>query len=257
MLLLAKSQDFSLQVCYKFPQMNSKEAYRPVVTVEGVVKQNDIGLIKYILPGEDYQLEVLKTEGDYMSALDLDSKLPKGYTLVRVSTSSELPGKFGVDLKKIEPEGTISTALISGNIPSIVSENVAIPSQHQTDAENKPNPEVFRQRQEQKAENSTRNYFKEEVKVADSVPETDKEDSLGYFKALNLNAAELTAMTQEEASKKIKSGYRAAASVAHPDHGGTHDAMKHVNRAMEVISNPSLRSAYQNQTGQFAPQARP
>src|SRR3989344_2938059 len=141
--------------------MNSKEAYRPVKTVEGVVKQNDINLIKYILPGGDYQLEVLKTEGDYMSALDLDSKLPKGYTLVRISTSSELPGKFGVNLKKFEPEGTISPARISGNIPSIVSESVAIPSEHQTDAENKPNPEVFRQRPQEKTENSTRNYFKE------------------------------------------------------------------------------------------------
>ncbi|HCS79349.1 TPA: hypothetical protein DIV55_06475 [Patescibacteria group bacterium] len=236
--------------------MNSKEAYRPVKTVEGVVKQNELNLLKYILPGGDYQLEVLKTEGDYMSALDLSSKLPKGYSLVRISTSSEFTGKFGVDPKNLEGVGLVSPAHASVAVPLNTPEVVLDPVEHTTPEPIKPNPEVFRQRPQEKSSNSGQNYAKEEVKVSNSLPRTDRQDSLGYFRALNLNATELSGMTQEEASQKIKSNYRAAASIAHPDHGGNHDAMVKVNRAMEVISNPVSRSEYQNQTGQFAPRNR-
>ncbi len=233
--------------------MNSKEAYRPVTTIEGVVKQNDINLIKYILPSGDYQLEVLKTEGDYMSALDLDSKLPKGYTLVRISTSSELPGKFGVNLKNLEPEGLGNSVYASGTVPSSTPEIVLDQVISAAPEPTKPNPEVFRQRPQEKTGNSRHTYFKETIRAERSVPKTDNRDSLGYFKALNLNASELAGLSDEDATRKIRSGYRAAASIAHPDHGGNHEAMVKVNRAMEVVSNPSLRSAYQNQTGQFAP----
>ncbi len=237
--------------------MNSKEAYRPVKTVEGVVKQNDINLIKYILPGGDYQLEVLKTEGDYMSALDLGSKLPKGYAFVRLSTESEIAGKFGVNLKNFEPEGPGNPVFVPAAVPSGTPEVVLDAVEPAKTEATKPNPEVFRQRPQEKAYNPNQNSFKEKANVSDNFAQTDKGDSLGYFKALNLNANELAGLTNEEVTKKIKSGYRAAASIAHPDHGGNHEAMVKVNRAMEVVSNPSLRSAYIHQTGQFAPQARP
>lgn len=236
--------------------MNSKEAYRPVTTVEGVVKQNDLNFIKFILPGGDYQLEVLKNEGDYISALDLGSKLPKGYLLVRISTDREPPGKFGVDPRKIETEGMYNPAQISGIITPSVPAAGVFSSQPQNNTETKPNPEVFRHQPQEKAGNFNRNTFKEKATARDNFAQTDKGDSLGYFKALNLNASDLVGLTNEEVSKKIRSSYRAAASVAHPDHGGNHNAMVKVNRAMEVISNPSLRSAYQHQTGLFAPQVK-
>jgi hypothetical protein len=237
--------------------MNSKEAYRPVRSVEGVVKQNDLNFIRFILPGEDFHLEVLKNEGDYINALDPDSKLPKGYSLVRVSTEGKSVGEFGVNLKNLEPEKSRIPIYASGDIPRSSPGVVLDPVKPSTVEETRPNPAAFRQEPQEKACNSDQNPVKEKIKVSNNVPQTDKEDSRGYFKALNLNATELAGLTSEVAGKKIKSNYRAAATRAHPDHGGSHDAMVKVNLAMEVISNPGLRSAYQSWTGQFAPQARP
>jgi hypothetical protein len=42
----------------------------------------------------------------------------------------------------------------------------------------------------------------------------------------------------------VKKAYRAKAIVSHPDHGGNHEAMLHINEAYEILSNPELRRNY-------------
>ena len=42
----------------------------------------------------------------------------------------------------------------------------------------------------------------------------------------------------------IKRAYRAKAIVAHPDHGGSHEAMLRINEAYEILANPISRRHY-------------
>lgn len=229
--------------------MNTKEAYRPV-EIEGIVKQGEINLLKLVLPYDNSYLEVVKTEGEYLSALDTTSQLPKGYALVRVVTQAEPVREFGVDLGKIKQEQAIRSATYApDDISQSNFQEGMVTDVSDKKARVQPPPAAFWQKQEnyKQASSQEKSYAKQKVAKA------ERGDSLGYFKALNLNASDLTSLTADEAKKKIKSHYRQSANVAHPDHGGSTEAMVQVNKAMEVISNPSLRSAYQSQTGPFAP----
>ena len=49
--------------------------------------------------------------------------------------------------------------------------------------------------------------------------------------------------TQATASA-IKQAYRTRARVAHPDHGGSHEAMLEINEAYEILNNPLAREHY-------------
>lgn len=229
--------------------MSTKEAYRPVET-EGIVKQGEINLLKLVLPYENSYLEVLKTEGEYLSALDTNSQLPKGYALVRVVTQAEPVRQFGVDLDKIKQEQVVrSTTYAPNDITQSNSQEGTVTNVSQKKADIQPPPADFWHR----SKNYKQASSQEKIYVKQKIAKIEVGDSLGYFKALNLSASDLNSLTADEAKKKIKSHYRQAANVAHPDHGGSNDAMVRVNKAMGVISNPSLRSAYQSQTGPFAP----
>lgn len=229
--------------------MNSKEAYRPVET-EGIVKQGEINLLKLVMPYENSYLEVLKTEGEYLSALDSGSQLPKGYALVRVVTQTEPVRQFGVDLGKIQQEQAVRLIIYTPyDVSQSNSQEGIVTDVSQNKTQIKPPPTAFRQR----SKNYKQASSQEKIYVKQKVVKAECGDSLGYFKALNLNASDLNFLTTDEAKKKIKTYYRQVANVAHPDHGGSNVAMVRVNKAMEVISNPTLRSAYQSQTGLFTP----
>lgn len=231
--------------------MNLKEAYRPLKTTEGVIKQSDISFLRSLIPDANFQLEVVKTEGDYLSSLDTNSKLPKGYALVRVFTQFRLVRDFSVDLNKIRLEETPNNKYFV--TPSVTESEPVLSEILCKKVEAKPSPATFRQEFRQKSNFYQQSSFKEKQTVIDESPKKGTTDSLGYFKALNLSPSELEGLTEEQAKKNIKTKYWAAANKAHPDRGGTNDAMVQVNNAMEVISNPGLRRAYQTQTGQFAP----
>ncbi len=233
--------------------MNSKEAYRPVIT-EGVLKQSDISFLRYILPDENFDVEVVKSEGDFVSVSGNESKLPKGYALIRIYTQREPVGEFGEDLSKVREQGMRGGMTHVPDVRHMTDQTShPRPDFHQIKDGVKSNQGAFRSKYKQKPRGYERVHPKYQSfnEQDDTLP--DNKDSLGYFQALNLNASELERLTEPERKKKIKTKYWEAASKAHPDHGGNNEAMVLVNRAMEIISNPSLRISYQSQTGPFAP----
>ena len=233
--------------------MNSKETYRPVIT-EGVLKQSDISLLRYILPSENFDVKVVKTEGDFVSVFDSESKLPKGYALVRVYTQREPVREFREDLCKVMEQ---KTSVGIKHVPDVRHAtdrtSRANPDIHQINEGVKSNQGAFRSKYKQKPRGYERVHLKYQSLNEHDNTLPNSKDSLGYFQALNLNASEMERLTEPERKKKIKMKYWEAASKAHPDHGGNNEAMVLVNRAMEIISNPSLRISYQSQTGPFAP----
>ena len=57
----------------------------------------------------------------------------------------------------------------------------------------------------------------------------------------------------DAAFAEIKAAYRKKALLFHPDRGGSHAQMVRINEAWEVLSNPELRSQYDEslKTGNF------
>jgi curved DNA-binding protein CbpA len=59
---------------------------------------------------------------------------------------------------------------------------------------------------------------------------------------------------KEATQEEIKAGYRRSAAKAHPDKGGSDEAMSQVNKAYQVLSNAQSREHY-DATGQDEPAA--
>lgn len=72
-----------------------------------------------------------------------------------------------------------------------------------------------------------------------------------YYADLGLNAAAAASISAED----IKSAYRAAAKRAHPDAGGSAEAMERVNEAHRVLSDPVERRQYDRR--RLAPEPDP
>ena len=107
----------SLKEAYT-PEMSTKEEPRPLRAVDLVVQKDNVSLLKFILPDENYRVEVLKTEGDYLSPVDLNSKLPKGYALVRIYTQEENIKNIGANAVDLA-QGEVNThhAYFSAHTP--------------------------------------------------------------------------------------------------------------------------------------------
>lgn len=231
--------------------MNPKEASRPQIT-ESIMREGDISFLKYILPTKTFEVEIIKKEGDYLDQSDLRSKLPKGYALVKILSDCafSLDG-FGVDINNARDE--------TKNLNTIPSSFCTAFSRFY--GQDLPGYEIkiphFKNPNETQAREESCDWAKQTKKeqIQSKSQLTKNKDSLGYFKALNLDSRQLAILSQEDLKKEIKTHYRQAANLAHPDHGGTNDAMVKVNKAFEVVSNDSLRQAYINQTGPFVANA--
>lgn len=244
--------------------MSEREAYRPVVT-EGVVKNGDINFLRFVLPDENLSVEILKDEGEYLSALDTKSRLPKGYAMVRVTSATAPVREFREDWSKIQEQSAVKPIVFAPpateqktDVRPLVTE---APGKKQE--EPKPNPAAFEQFNQRKSKTNRQSksqsysYTRTEQTPVEKKVNKPNVDSLGYFKVLNLNPTDLVTLTQEEAEKMINKNYRVVARAAHPDMpGGSEMTMKKINNAKDVISKPSLRTDYMTQTGQFAPRPK-
>ena len=65
---------------------------------------------------------------------------------------------------------------------------------------------------------------------------------------------ETLGVESDATAEEIKSGFRRAAAKAHPDKGGSHEAMSKVNKAYQVLSDAQAREHY-DATGQDGPEA--
>jgi hypothetical protein len=65
------------------------------------------------------------------------------------------------------------------------------------------------------------------------------DESVDYYRVLDVKTSATAA--------EIKYAYHAAAKRAHPDAGGSHDAMERVNRAYQVLSDPVRRRYYDDE----------
>ena len=66
--------------------------------------------------------------------------------------------------------------------------------------------------------------------------ELDEARQLRCYSTLNL--------LRECTDKQVKDAYRKIISVAHPDHGGSHEEAQRVNQAKELLLNPTERADY-------------
>jgi len=64
-----------------------------------------------------------------------------------------------------------------------------------------------------------------------------------FFAVLNIHPFAFRGMSDEQAKEFIKKMWRMAADRAHPDHGGTDEAMRKVNTARDYFMDPKNRTS--------------
>lgn len=69
-------------------------------------------------------------------------------------------------------------------------------------------------------------------------------DPLGYLRLLDINPGVFEILTENQIQAVVKVSYKKVAQKIHPDHGGSNEAMKTLNDAMEVLGDPQKRQEY-------------
>src|SRR3989344_3361855 len=87
--------------------MSSKETQSQLQTIDGVFNKTDLNLLRYVLPQGEFEVQVLKNEGDVIGPHGKYAKIPDGYSLARVTSTQPGIIKLSSALEEMEAKAQI------------------------------------------------------------------------------------------------------------------------------------------------------